>query len=337
MAGHGIKRLSAAQGGPQEERFGANSHAGMVSLVVNTIEKAVALDASSRKMLRSMAPLCLGTPACERHEYQVAVTQLLQQALHKAEIAAVAGIKCAEDVAAQAQAQLTRLQAESEATRGRLASEQKRLEAARKAWSTAYEVLRADWQILVEARKHRHHIDANLFEAVAKQKALEAAVCEHFGGMVEEQEVGPKLDALAQICSAAGMDWTLLNSFMLAARKGPELRTSFENSVVNEFRQAAAARAMELQGLASSGNSGSEERAAAEASALAAFTEAESCMAEAARYLRRAEVDVQTAECSVVEAEEAEEDADHEKRQRAVEHVIAQWPTLPPTLSISAM
>merc|ERR1719247_3013675 len=79
-------------------------------------------------MLRNMAPLCLSTAADERHQYQVAVGELVQQAMGKAEASVSSAIKDAEEQAAQAQAKLMRLKAETDGGRQRLADERKKLD-----------------------------------------------------------------------------------------------------------------------------------------------------------------------------------------------------------------
>merc|ERR1719506_2786752 len=276
-------------------------------------------------MLRNMAPLCLSTAADERHEYQVAVGELVQQAMEKAESSVSSAIKDAEEQAAQAQAKLMRLKAETDGRRQRLADERKKLDDAKEAWCEVHEVMRSNWRTLVEAREVRRRLDANLFEALDKKESLEAGIKSHYREIVDGQEIGPNVTALVQVCSRAGMDTGLVNSFDLVARKRPEARTSFEKIVLNELHQAASVRTAELTAIADAGNPGSEERAAVEAQAEVALVASERRMTEAARHLRRIELNVQIAESDVLDAEDVEEGADQDKRQRAMNQVIAEW------------
>merc|ERR1719174_2077595 len=276
-------------------------------------------------MLRNMAPLCLSTAADERHQYQVAVGELVQQAMGKAEASVSSAIKDAEEQAAQAQAKLMRLKAETDGRRQRLADERKKLDDAKEAWCEVHEVMRSNWRTLVEAREVRRRLDANLFEALDKKESLEAGIKSHYREIVDGQEIGPNVTALVQVCSRAGMDTGLVNSFDLVARKRPEARTSFEKIVLNELHQAASVRTAELTAIADAGNPGSEERAAVEAQAEVALVASERRMTEAARHLRRIELNVQIAESDVLDAEDAEEGADQDKRRLAMDQVIAEW------------
>jgi len=301
------------------------SHEGMLQLVGNAIDKAIELDDSSRVMLRRMVPLCLGTPADERHEYQVTVGEMLRQALEQAETTVYTAIKDAEDVAAQSTAKVARLKRECRSSSQGLAAEHKTLLSAKQAWCKVHEALRTDWRTLEEAHKERRHLDANLFEALEKKKALEAAIESHFGAIVEGQEIGPNVDALLLAARAASMDTGLVNSFDLVARKRPETRTPFEKVVLNELRQTATTRSTELAGIVESGNPGTTERVVAEEAARAAFSATEERMAEAARHLRRVAMNVQVGEAYVLDAEDAVEAAHYEQRQKAMDPVIAQW------------
>merc|ERR1719174_2000748 len=276
-------------------------------------------------MLRNMAPLCLSTAADERHQYQVAVGELVQQAMGKAEASVSSAIKDVEEQAAQAQAKLMRLKAETDGRRQRLADERKKLDDAKEAWCEVHEVMRSNWRTLVEAREVRRRLDANLFEALDKKESLEAGIKSHYREIVDGQEIGPNVTALVQVCSRAGMDTGLVNSFDLVARKRPEARTSLEKIVLNELHQAASVRTAELTAIADAGNPGSEERAAVEAQAEVALVASERRMTEAARHLRRIELNVQIAESDVLDAEDAEEGADQDKRRLAMDQVIAEW------------
>mmetsp|Transcript_80557 Transcript_80557/g.127160 ORF Transcript_80557/g.127160 Transcript_80557/m.127160 type:complete len:1088 (+) Transcript_80557:90-3353(+) len=329
MAGRGTKRSATVPGSNalEAKRPHFNSPEGMIASVVKALGKASGLSDSSRAMLQMMAPHCLSTAFDQRHFYESAVADMLQQALGDAESSVAAAIKDAADVEAEAAAELARLAKCTESMRARLVSEMEALEAAKKSWCEVHKGLRDAWRTMCEAREDRRQKDANLFEAVEKKQILEAAVSSHLESISNGtcRDMRESVDELVAACSKAAIDTGLVQSFALAGRKAPDARTNFDKIVINSLGESVAKRVVELSDLAAQGNPGSADRETAVKDAEAAFASAECRMREASHKIRRIEVRAQVAESDVIDAEEDEQRANEEKRRKAAEHVIAQW------------
>lgn len=326
-----LKRGGAPMGRPQQAKKAKAAESAlasvdtMLSAVASAVDRATAVSCTSREMLRRMSSGCLGTPVDQRHKYQAAVAEMLREVLARAEESVAEGVGQAAAEMDGAASRVSSVAASRGSVEASLASSTDALEAAKAGFRRSNLSLQSARKALDEAVDDQARNDGKVQRAGATKEAMEKALDEHFKTlMCENADLGPHVDALARLNTEAEVDEGLAKAFLVAGRKDPRTRSTFDQAVLKQLQSDYSKRIAELDRIVAAGSPGREERAAAVASAEAALAEARGRQRETAEALRSAELDRREAEAAAWASKDAERSAAGALRQAEALHSNAE-------------
>jgi len=298
----GMKRAHSALVPLEAKRSKDASLEHELGLVVPALDGASSsVSASSRAMLRAMAPACFVTPPGQRHRYQAAVGDMLRGVLliaerdtgHKVEEAS-AHVSQAEEALGTAH--------DCKASAGEvLGSSVASFDKAKSSFRGCNISLQEAHRALDLAMDLQRRATEEVHGSASMRTVLEEVYREHVALVIGEtcQDPGIHVDIIAGTYGKAKLDEALTLAFSVAARKRPQDRSNFDCLVLRQLDAEYTKRIQQLTAEVEAAGRCIATHEEAVAKASAALHEARQRQQVSAAMLRGAELDHLTAAAEV--------------------------------------
>mmetsp|Transcript_33330 Transcript_33330/g.70840 ORF Transcript_33330/g.70840 Transcript_33330/m.70840 type:complete len:365 (+) Transcript_33330:52-1146(+) len=317
------KRSGGIEATPEAKRAKVDPVEDMLTAVTGGLSRAASVSESSREMLRLMSPGCLGTPADERHEYQVKVATMLQEVLGHGEETMRSVVDCAAAEVERAASTLALRSQDRVASVATHTTQISALQEAKASFRKENRDLQSARRSLDEAIAVQQREDATALAAAASRKALQEALQEHIPQLASGSGAGQGIESVVKVSEAVGIEESLVQAFLVVARKRPEARSAFDGAVLRQLEGDLSGRLAGLEATVVEAP-GASERAAAVVQAEAAFEAARQRMAASAASLRGGEIQAREAEAGSLRGELVERAALGELRRLEAKHERAE-------------
>lgn len=268
---------------------------------------AGSVSASSRAMLRAMAPACLVTPPGQRHRYQAAVGEMLRGVLLLGERNTGLQVEEASAHVSQAEEALGAA-SDSKVSAGEvLGSSVASFDNAKSSFRGCNISLQQAHRALDQATDRQRRATEEARKTASARAVLEQVYREHVALVISEtcQDPGIHVDIIAGIYGKAKLDESLSSAFSVAARKRPQDRSSFDRVVLQQFDAEYTKRIRVMSAEIESAGPCIDAHEEAVAKAFTALEKARKRQQASAATLRGAELDHHTAAAVAWASDEA--------------------------------
>jgi len=289
--------------------------------IVDALAEVPQLSDSSREMFRLMAHGSLATEPHERHAFQCAVVDMLGVVLERGETSLRSGVECASVHVSHTKSAQALVNAELSCANEVLFSRRRTIDVRVEHFRRDNLALQAARQTLDQATTAAS-VDLACRDAGDLKLAMETALCQNFAALNESSEAH-HVEQLLALAKRVPFDQSLLVALPPAARRAPQERSTFDNTVLklvqDEFRKHIA----DLGSKADTVAEGASERARSLIDAQQSLESARTQQATSASALQNAEMDEREAFGAVVRARSACRLAEDKVRQAEAEVAIA--------------